>query len=405
MQQLDERIAENRIASLGDSRGSAESEISLLDLLTVLLQRKRLILGTTLAAGVASAVVCCLLPVSFTAEAIILPPQQQQSSLSALASGALGGLAGSSMASQLGLKNPGDLYIGILGSRTIADDLIGRFHLETVYKTKLRSETRKALSKHASFSSGKDSLIKISVEDRDPRRAADLANGFVDELYTQNSRLAISDAAQRRLFFEEQLGKEKDALAQAEIDLKKTQQSTGLLVPTGQAEVLIRSGAQLRAEIASREVQLQALRTYATDQNPQVEILKKEITATQSQLSRLEANGSDNSKMELSAGKLPEASLEYIRKLRDMKYHETLYELLSKQYEAARIDEAKQAPVIQVIDRAVVPDKKSWPPRGLMVLLTATAALFGSAIYFSVAATLLSRLGFHPLAPVQTDRS
>lgn len=363
------------------------SEISIIELVTVLLRRKRLICLSSLAAGAVAAAVALLLPVSFRAEATILPPQQQQSSLSALA-GSLSGLASGGMASQLGLKNPGDLYVGMLGSRTIADDLIRQFHLQAVYRAKLLSETRAALGKHASFTSGKDSLIKISVEDRDPKRAADLANAFVDELFRQNSRLALTDSSQRRLFFEQQLGKEKDALADAEVELKNTQQTTGLLAPGGQAEVLIRSGAQLRAEIASREVQLQALRTYATDENPQVEVLKKEIGALHGQMAHLEANGAPNWKMEFSAGKLPEASLEYIRKLRNMKYHETLYDLLAKQYEAARIDEAKQAPVIQVIDRAVVPDKKTWPPRGLFTFAGMVAGLILSGAWVLIASAI-----------------
>jgi tyrosine-protein kinase Etk/Wzc len=390
MQQVDVENAENVNTGFGDTRRPAEADVSILDLLTVILQRKRFILGTTLVVGILAAVVSGFLPPSFTAEASILLPQQQQSSLSALASGALGGLAGSSMASQLGLKNPGDLYIGLLGSRTIADRLISRFDLKNVYNTKLPSATRKALGKHASFLSGKDSLIKISVSDGDPKRAADLANGFVDELHNQNSRLAISDASQRRLFFEEELGKQKDALADAEISLRNAQQSTGLVAPAAQAEALIHSGAQLRAEIASRQVQLEALRAYATDENPQVEVLKKEIGAMQGQMAQLEANGASNSKIEFSAGKLPEASLEYIRKFRDMKYHETLYELLAKQYEAARIDESKQAPLIQVVDRAVAPDKKAGPPRGLITLAAAFAALVISGGWVIVAGAIHS---------------
>jgi len=355
------------------------SEVSLIELLTLLLRRKRFILGTALIMGVMGAGIAYFLPVSYSAEAVIMPPQQQQSSLASFAAGALGGLAGGSMASQLGLKSPADLYIGILGSRTITDDVIERLHLREVYKKKFLSDTRKALAKHVSFTSGKDSLIKITAEDHDARRAADLANAFVDELHKQNSRLAITDAAQRRLFFEQQLASERDALANAEIALKNTEQSTGMLAPTGQAEALIRAAAQLKAEIVSSEVKLRAMRSFATDENPQLQILEQEIKGFQSQLANIEADGQPNSKFELSAGKLPEASLEYIRKFRDLKYHETLYELLAKQYEAARIDEARQAPLIQVVDRAAVPDRKSWPPRGLFALIAAAAGMLAAS--------------------------
>jgi uncharacterized protein involved in exopolysaccharide biosynthesis len=351
-----------------------ESEISVIDLLITLAARRRIIFAVTLVFAFVTAIVVFLWHPYYRAEAVIMPPQQPQSSLSSIASGALGALGGLGVASELGIKNATDLYVGVLKSRTIADAIIEQFHLSQVYGTSFPSDTRRTLERHTSISAGKDTLIHIRVEDHDARRAAGLANAFADELYKQNARLALTDASQRRLFFEQQLAKEKDALSDAEIALKNTQQSTGLVVPAGQAEALIRSGAQLRAEIASREVQLQAMRSFATEENPQVQVVKREIEALRNQLAQLEAKGAGGGSMEVSAGKLPEASLQYIRKMRDMKYHETLYELLAKQYEAARIDEAKSAPVIQTVDRAVVPDKKSWPPKAL---LTASAAVLG----------------------------
>jgi tyrosine-protein kinase Etk/Wzc len=347
-----------------------EAGISMAEVAAVLLKRKKMITLSTFVLTVIMTVIVFIKPPSYKADATILPPQQQQSSLAALASGTLSGLAGSGMASQLGLKSAADLYIGILKSRTIADDIVERFHLKEVYGTKLMSVARRSLNSHVNFASGKDSLITITVKDYNPERAADLANAFVDELYKQNSRLATTDASQRRLFFEQQLNEEKEALANAEAALKATQQATGLLSPSGQAEILLRSGAQLRAEIVS---------AYATEDNPQLQILKREIASLQGQLSQIEARGGSGSKLELSADRMPEASLQYIRKLRDLKYHETLYELIAKQYEASRIDEAKQAPVIQVVDRAIVPDKDSQLPRALVVLLCASAGLILSS--------------------------
>jgi len=346
-----------------DSLNSGGSEVSLIELLTVLLQRKWFILGVSLAAAILMGILASLIHPTFKAEASILLPQQQQSSLAALSG--LAGLAGGSVATSLGLKNPGDLYIGILGSRTIADAIIERFHLQQVYRKKLASQTQKALSGHVSFTSGKDSLIRIAVEDEDPRRAANMANAYVEELYKQNSRLALTDAAHRRLFFEQEVDKSKEALAEAETALKNTEQATGMVAPSGQTEILIRSEAQLRAEIASREVKLQAMRSYATDENPEIETVKSEIGTLQSQLRQLEAKGGAESSV--SANRLTDSSLEYMRKFREVKYQETLFELLAKQYEAARIDEAKEAPMIQVMDKAEVPDRKSWPPRLLFV--------------------------------------
>jgi tyrosine-protein kinase Etk/Wzc len=351
-----------------------EVDSPVIEILVVLLRHKKMISAVATLITCLATLAIFLWPPSYVAQAVILPPQQGQSSMAALASGAMGGMA-SSMGSQLGLKNPADLYIGILKSRTIADDIIDEFHLQSVYEKKFLSSARKKLKSRATFVSSKEMLITISVEDRDPARATAMANAFVASLYKQNSRLALTGAAQKRLFFDQQLAVEKDALAKAEIDLKATQQSTGLVVPTGQAEVLIRSGALLRAEIASHEVQLQAMRGYATDENPQMKTLKTEISALQGQLAQVEASGSPGSKMEMSGSRLPQATLEYIRKLREVKYHETLFELIAKQYEVARIDEAKEAPLIQVVDRAVVPDKPDGPGRVLLLLGAVVAGL------------------------------
>jgi tyrosine-protein kinase Etk/Wzc len=349
-------------------------EISLLIWFQILYRRKGLIATATLVSALVAAAVAFLLPPTYKAEAVIMPPQQAQSSMSMMSTqtAQLGGLANVGLAGMF-WKNPADLYIGILQSRTIADSLIDEFHLQGVYGVKKRSDARKRLAKFSSFTSKKDQLIHIAVQDHDQNRSADLANAYVSHLFEQNQRLALSEASQRRLFFEQQIAQERNALTAAEVAFKNTQQKTGLIVPAGQAEGLVRSGMLLRAEIASREVQLQAVRSYATDENSQVHMLQSEISALNDQLRRLKSqNGSQSlDGIEIPAGKLPEVGLEYARKLRDFKYHEAVYEVLQKQYEIARIDEAKLAPVIQVVDRAVHPDRKSGPPRTVIVLVSA----------------------------------
>jgi uncharacterized protein involved in exopolysaccharide biosynthesis len=293
----------------------------------------------------------------------------------------LGGLAGLGLTGML-WKNPADLYIGILESRTIADSLVEKFHLQDVYGVKKQSDARKRLAKLSSFISGKDQLIHIVVVDHDPKRVSDLANAYVERLFEQNQHLALTEASQRRLFFEQQIAQERDALTFAEVAFKNTQQKTGLIVPTGQAEGLIRSGILLRSEIARREVELEAIRSYETEENSQVRVLESEINTLNGQLRRLKnENGTQSADgIEIPAGKLPEVGLEYARKLRDFKYHEAIYEFLQKQYQAARIDEAKLAPVVQVVDRAVRPDRKSGPPRTAITVLSALIA--GLAVWF-----------------------
>ena len=356
----------------------------LFGILTVLAARKRLIFAVTVAGGVLAALTAFLTPNTYTATAVIMPPQQVQSTAAALL-GSLGPLAGMA-GKELGLKNPSDLYLGLLGSRSIADDLIVRFGLKEAYRAKDMAEARTKLQRRRQFSSGKDSLIHVDVDDTDPKRAAALANGFLEELNKQNRNLAITDAGQRRLFLENQLNQEKTALADAEEAMKKTQAQTGVLQIDAQSRMTLVSIAELKAKISSGEVMLQRLRMSGTSQNPQVITAESELSAMRAQLRQLEgASRTTSGDPMVPASEIPEAGLEYIRKLRDVKYHEFLFEMLSKQYEAARIDESKAAPPLQIVDSGVVPERKSGPPRLLMIVIgLCVSGALGSALAYAL---------------------
>jgi tyrosine-protein kinase Etk/Wzc len=357
-----------------------EPEISLGDFFRVLWRRRGAIALATLGATVLSALVVFLIPVRYAGEAVILPPQPEQSSqalmlgapASALGLGLLAGGGASSL-----FRNPGDLYVGLLKSRTVADAIVAKFGLQRLYGSRVMVDTRKQLARRTQIAVGKDLLIHIRVEDADRQRAAAMANAYVDELHLQNSRLALTSAAQRRLFFEEQLRGEREALESAEVAFKQAQQSTGLIYPSGQSAALLRAVAEMRAELASREIEMQRLRLYAGPQNEEARQVEQTIGGLRGQLQKLEgSNTVSEGDILLPVGKLPGAGLDYLRKMRDVKYHETLFELLAKQYEAARIDEARQSPVVQVVDRAVPLDKKSWPPRALLIAICGVLALF-----------------------------
>ena len=341
----------------------------LLDLLLPLVRAKLSIALWTCFFAVAGLIVAFIARPVYTATAVIMPPQQQSSAASAVI-GQLGALGSLGAASSLGLKNPADMYVGILQSRLIADSLIDRYHLQQVYKAKLRSSARTALRQDTEFEAAKDGLIYIRVKEHSPTLAADLANAYVDALHQTNARLAIGEAAQRRLFYDQQLADERVALNTAEDDLKTTQQKTGMIQLNGQAEMTIRNIAALRAQIASRQVELGVTRTFATDQNPDVTRLQQEIASLNGQLSSLENSQRSLAPgdIEVPTGQVPAASLEYLRKLREVRYHESLFELLAKQREAASLDEAKSAPLIQVVDPAEAPERKSGPSRILIVL-------------------------------------
>jgi tyrosine-protein kinase Etk/Wzc len=354
----------NQDGNLGDE------DFRRMRILLVLLRDRLRIAIITLVSLLIGAAIAFSMKVTFTATATILPPQAPQSTASALM-GQLGSLAGlgASGAGSL-LKNPADIYVAMLESRTIADHIINQFHLSSLWKQKKLEDTRKTLKDHAQFEAAKDGLIVITVKDPNPNLASNMANAFVDELYRMNSTLAITEAGQRRMFFDQQLEEEKNALATAENDLRTTQEKTGLIELSGQSEMAIRTIAETGAELRSREVELEAMRSYATDQNPDLSRLQSQIDALRRQLSTLENNqkGMLPGDTQVPAGRVPGEGLEYIRKLREVKYHQTLFDLLSRQFEAARIDEAKSAPIIQVIDHAVPSDKKSGPPRMLIVL-------------------------------------
>lgn len=356
---------------------SEEQGIDLLGVTTLLLREKVTIIKFMLVAVALTVfLVFVVIKPMFTSQATFLPPQNAPGSgISQLANqlgtlGAIGGLGG--------LKSSGDVYLGILGSRVIADGMVKRFDLQKVYGIKTISDTEKKLKARSTFVLGKDTLITISVEDRDPKRATDMANAYLESLREQNGRLALTESAQRRFFFEQQLEREKNALADAEVELKKTEEQTGLIAPVGQAQMQIDTMVQIRAQITSLQVELAAVKQGATEENPQVVRIQTQIAGLQQQLQRLQSDPSKRQpgNVQLPTAQVPELALEFVRKQREVKYHETLFELLARQYESARLDESRDAPVLQVVDWASTPDKRSWPPRMLLILAGAFVGAF-----------------------------
>lgn len=359
-----------------------EIEIDFLELARVWLSNKMFVFKCALLLAIVTLILLSILRPTYTAEASFLPPNSMSPGSPLL--GQLGSLAGMTSSNPLGsLKDPTQIYVGILKSRTIADNLIRQFDLAKVYKARKLSQAEKALRAHSDFASGKDTIVTIRVSDHDPKRAADLANAYLSELRKQNDRIALTDVGQKRLFFEQQLEKEKNALAEAEVELTRLQEKTGMILPTGQTQLQIQTIAQTRAEIASREVRLMALSQAATEQNPEVIRLRSEIAGLKSQLTNLESsNGqSEAGDVNISTSKAPGLTLDYVRRAREVKYHEALYELLLRQYESAKLDESKSAPLIQVVDAAVVPDSKSGPLRAIFTMIAFVLGAFIASVW------------------------
>jgi uncharacterized protein involved in exopolysaccharide biosynthesis len=343
---------------------------------------KRLLACFTLGGALLAAAAAFLTPDVYTATAVIMPPAQQRPALGALLGQAGSAIPGAALATGAGsdfLRSPADLYIALLSSRSVADGIVLDQGLHAHYKARNLTAARNALAGRTTLSTAKDSLIRIAVRDPDPKRAALIANAYIDKLYRLNSRFAVTESAQRRAFFERQLENEKKELAAAEAAMKTIQERTGLLQVNSQVDVVIRSIAQLRAEITSREVMLEGTRAGATDENPEVIRQRTEIASLRSRLEQLQ--NAQPAAPDLAVSRLPGVGLQYLRALRELKYHETLFEVLSRQLESARIDEAKQATVVQVVDYAVPPETKSGPARLVFIALGALSQLlFGVAI-------------------------
>jgi tyrosine-protein kinase Etk/Wzc len=336
---------------------SPKSEVSLLDITVLVVQHKRFVLRFMAVSALLAVLIVYLLPVRYEGKVVLLPPHGQSSSVAASFLGQMGGASNAlgslgALAGGLGMRPQSDMYVSLLKSRTVEDAIIRRFGLMTEYKLKRMSDTRKELERRTSILAGsKDGLITITLQDRDPQRAAELANGYVEEFRNLSASLAITEAARRRLFFEQQLQPAKENLAVAEEAMKKTQESTGVLQIDSQAKALIESVALLRAQVVAKEVQIQSMRSFAAEDNPDLILAKQGLAALQKQLEQLAGSQNDTgSDIVLSKGKATHAGFEYLRRYRDLKYYEAVYEILVKGLEIAKLDEAKEGEIVQVVD-------------------------------------------------------
>jgi len=312
-----------------------------------------------------------LIPPTFTATTKFVPPQQQQSAAaSMLASlGALGGLAGAAT----GIKNPNDQYVAFMKSNAVEDALIQRFKLVERYEQKFLVNTRKALEDNSKISAGKDGLITIEVDDKDPKFAADLANAYVEELSLLTNKLALTEAQQRRVFFEQKLSEAKANLTQAEQALQASGVNIAVIKNSPQAAVT--AVAELQAQIVAQEVKVASMRGYLAETAPEFRQAQTELAAIRAQLAKAE-------KTNKPAGRSGDA--DYVARYRDFKYFETLFEMFAKQYEIARIDESREGAVIQVIDKATPPELKSKPKKALIAVLATLASGFALLLFVFV---------------------
>jgi tyrosine-protein kinase Etk/Wzc len=368
-------MTEPNQAAVANDSSADDDEISLLDLLQVVAENLRLLIFGPLAVGLLALGIAFTIAPTFTATTRFMPPQQQQSSAAMMLQslGALGGLAGAAA----GLKNPNDQYVAFLKSETIANALLDRFKLVERYESKLKMDARERLAAASNISAGKDGLISVDVDDKDPAFAAELANAYVQELGRLMSRLAVTEAQQRRAFFEAQLAQTKDKLVQAELALKASGINSSAL--KSNPEVAVKAVAELQAQIAAQEIKLGSMRGYLTETAPDFKQAQTELAALRAQLTKAERS---------PATPVTGADADYVARYRDFKYYETLFELFAKQFELAKIDEAREGAVIQVVDLAQPPERKRKPKKAQIAVLSTLAAGFVLLLFVFVRSAL-----------------
>jgi len=349
---------------------AATDRVHVLDFVVLAVRERWWILRWTLAFGVLFGLAAYLLiSVKYSSETVILPPSQAASRSTGNSLADLSSALSSSEGANL--RSSEDFWTSVLKGRTITDYVIDHFNVRQEYKVSERTAAEKILKRHVSFDIDKAGLIDISVVDKNPQRAAVLANGYVEALHAIMDTLAITDAAQRRLFFQQQLDQEKERLNQAELALADMQRRTGVLTLGGQTSEAVHLISDLRVKIAAKQVEMQALGSSATAENPEMKRLQAELDADRSELAQTEKEQTTGKTAlgDVSTNSLPQATLDYIRVVRDLRYHEGLFEALSKQLEAARMDEARSAPTVQVIDTAIPDDRPAGLPRYLYIVV------------------------------------
>lgn len=336
-----------------------DDEISLLDLLQVVADNLRLLVLGPLAVGLAALGISFAITPTFTAKTQILPPQQQQSSAAALVQslGALSGLAGAAA----GIKNPADQFVAFFKTNAVVDAIIDRFKLIERYELKTRTDARVVVTGATQVRAGKDGIIVLEFDDKDPAFAAEVANAYIEELEHLLNRLALTDAQNRRQFFERMVKDTTAKLAAADKALRETGVSAGMLKTNPAAAV--EAVARLRAGITAQELKIANMRGVLAETSPDMKLALGELANLRAQLSKLERDDPADA-----------GNSSYLTRFREFKYQETLYELFVRQYELARVDEAREGAVIQVIDAATPPERKTKPKKAMIAVVATLAA-------------------------------
>ena len=372
---------------------NTEPDINLLDLMIALGQEKWILLVVTFLAAITGVVVSLITPATYVSRTSIMPSQQSGGGGGGLASlGSLAGLAGLGALSNMaaGIKSSEEMYIALMRSQTVQSALIEQFKLKERYGARNTEEARLELNLNVTVLADKKSgLLLIDAQDKDPHFAAQLANAQVKELNVILSRLAVTEAQQRRAYYEQQIIKTQTKIPQLELEYKEAQKSSGLEVASLLSEV-----GTLPGQIAAKELQLQVLSRFATAQNPELKRLAVEISALRSQLAKYELSKSEPKTSEPNKpGQVAESTkTNFVQKATQayntLKIQEALLDGYVKQLELAKVDEAKEGPAVQVVDEARAPEMRAKPERKKLVIAYTVTGLIIAFVLAALRALL-----------------
>ncbi|MDR3166065.1 MAG: hypothetical protein LBU13_10860 [Synergistaceae bacterium] len=350
-----------------------QEEKTLYEILLLFIRKKKLIAIFVFLFGCGAVFNCLVTPKIYKAEVRIMPPVQGKTGMASAMLSQLG--AGAGLIGLSGMATNGQLLIGVLKGNTVVDKIIDRFDLMSLYGKEYRVKMREqVISSLLNLTEDtKSGIVTIGVLDKDPVRAAEMANAFVEELKSALQLLALGEAAQRRIFFEQQLVQSHKNLNDAEDELQRYQEQSGLVVMEPQFQAMLASIEALRAQVAAKEVEISSLKTYARVENPNLKRAMSELSALRAELNKLEQQQTlkteDKTPQTASLREAPQLGLEYQRRVRNVKFASAMYEIMMQQFEAAKVDESREAMVVQVIDPASPPDYKYKPKRSQIVLL------------------------------------
>jgi capsule polysaccharide export protein KpsE/RkpR len=378
------------------------SRESILEKMRLLWAQRRFIWHCVLAGLLVATLIAFLIPSEYESTARLMPPDSQQGGGLALmamlgggqngGSGGLGALAGD----LLGAKTTGAVFVAVMRSRTAEDRIIQRFDLKKVYWTRLEESARKRLEQNTAISEDRKSgVITVTTSDHDAKRAAAITGAYIEELDTLIAQLNTSAAHRERVFLEERLDKIKVDLESAEKDFSQFASKNATIDISAQGRAMLEGAASLQGQLIGAESQLEGLRQIYSDNNIRVRSTQARIAELRSQLQKMggtsggtapasDQSATDNAYPTLR--QLPILGVPYADKFRQLKVEEAVYETLTKQFELAKVQEAKEIPSVKVLDQPEVPERKSFPPRTLIIIAgTACSVLLGAAWVFGTA--------------------